>query len=207
MIRCLLCDLGNVLVHFSHERMCRQVADVCRCDQVAIRELLFESGLQLELECGRITEDDVHLELQKAVRRPVDFDDLVRAGSDIFTLNEPMVDVLDALKDSGCRLVLLSNTSVPHIEWVRDHWNVLERFDECVLSCEVGAVKPEPAIYRAAVERIECAAAECLYVDDIAEYVEAGRGHGLDAVVFTDTRSLIGVLAARGLQIDVLDKT
>jgi len=202
VIRCLLCDLGNVLVHFSHERMCRQIAELCGDDPEAIFRWLFESGLQLELECGRITVADVHVELQKAVRRPVDFDDLVRAGSDIFTLNEPMVDVLDALKQAGCRLVLLSNTSVPHIEWVRDRWDVLERFDECVLSCETGAVKPEPAIYRAAIERIECDPSECLYVDDIVEYVEAGRGYGLDGIVFTDTESLIGQLADRGIAID-----
>ena len=49
---------------------------------------------------------------------------------------------------------------------------LLERFDALVLSYEVGAVKPEPAIFEAALKAIECRPAECFFADDIAGNIE-----------------------------------
>ena len=69
------------------------------------------------------------------------------------------------------------------------------------LSCGVGAIKPEPAIFQAALNQIGCRPAECFYTDDIAQYVEAGRQHGLSAEVFTDVSNLRQHLAERGVSV------
>ena len=97
--------------------------------------------------------------------------------------------------------MLLSNTSVAHFEFVRERYGVLDRFDEFVLSFEVGAMKPEPAIYEAALRAIRCAPGECFYTDDILDYVTAGRRFGLQAEVFTDVPSLRRHLEERGLEV------
>ena len=44
--RTLLFDLGNVLVHFSHVRMCSQIAGVCGVPDARIQSILFEDRLQ-----------------------------------------------------------------------------------------------------------------------------------------------------------------
>ena len=63
---------------------------------------------------------------------------LHRAIADIFTPNEPMLRFVDELKQRGYRLVLLSNTNSIHIRWIRSNYDVLTKFDACVLSYEVG---------------------------------------------------------------------
>ena len=161
----------------------------------------FANGWQSDFESGRITPDEFHDWFESTFRIKVNRHDLAHAASDIFTLNEPIVPVLQELKSRGYRLVLLSNTSVFHFEFVRSKFQVLDGFDDFVLSYEVEAMKPEPEIYQAALKKIQCDAPDCFYTDDIAPYVEKGRHHGLDAEIFTTADSLKQQLFRRGIQL------
>jgi putative hydrolase of the HAD superfamily len=201
MIRTCLFDMGNVLVFFSHDRMCEQLGRLCDRSTDEIRQLLLDSGVQWNYERGQLSPEQFHEWFQETAGRKVSFDDLKRAASDIFWLNEPIVPVLDQIKAQGLRLVLLSNTCITHFEWVRDHYDVLQRFDACVTSYGAGAIKPEPAIYEAALREIDCDPGECFYTDDIPKYVTAGRQHGLMAEVFTNVPSLVGHLGERGMTV------
>lgn len=199
MIRTFLFDLGNVLVNFCHERMCAQIGALCQREAAEVQALLIDSGLQLKFERGTVTEEEFQAELEQLVDCRLAKDELYRAGSDIFQLNESILPVLDSLKSSGHRLVLLSNTSAPHIRFVRENFDVLERFDDFVLSFEVGAVKPDARIFAAALAKIDCPPSECFYTDDIEEYVQAGRKHGLQAEQFVGTDSFIKQVSGRGI--------
>jgi glucose-1-phosphatase len=201
-VRTLLIDLGNVLLFFSHERMCVQIAQACQASLADLQQILFQGQLQRRFEQGQVSEEGFRQVLEAELGRTLDAEALRRAGSDIFSLNEPMVPLLDRWKRSGYRLVLLSNTCVTHYEWVLEHFDVLNRFDECVLSYRVGAVKPDEAIFRAALEAIQCPPEECFYTDDIEEYVAGGRSFGLRAEVFRDVPTLTRQLEALGVKCD-----
>lgn len=199
MVQTFLFDMGNVLVGFSHERMCTQMGALCDRTGDAVRELLIESGLQWEFERGQITPEQFHRRFEDAAGSSVDFDALVHAGSNIFFEIPGVHDVLNQLKSRGHRLVLLSNTSIAHFEFIRREFPVLDPFDDYVLSYEVGSLKPDPPMYEAALDQIACAPSECFYTDDIPHNVEAGRQFGLDAEVFTTVESLIDQLQTRGI--------
>lgn len=199
VIRTFLFDLGNVLLHFSHDRMCAQIGALCGRTGSEIRTLLIDSGLQWEFERGRVTDLEFCRRLGNIAGFDFELGALKDAGSDIFNLNEPMLPILDALKASGHRLVLLSNTSSAHFEFVQRTFDVLDRFDDFVLSFRVGALKPEREIYAAALHAIQCDPSECFYTDDIAAYVEAAREHGLQAEVFTNHQSLLRQLRDRDI--------
>ncbi len=86
--------------------------------------------------------------------------------------------------------MLISNTSRPHLEWIRRQSDLLENFDAMALSFEVGACKPEAAIYERALELIRCPPQLCLYVDDIPAYVARGQSFGLLGEVFAGANRL-----------------
>ncbi|MFO1019563.1 MAG: HAD family phosphatase [Planctomycetales bacterium] len=203
MIRTILFDMGNVLVHFSHERMCRQIAEVCGVPTEIVRESLLKKGVQWDFERGRQTEEEFFRQCcdEFGVTKDPTLEEFRHAASDIFTLNASIVPVLDALKSRGHRLVLISNTSISHFEFVRREFDVLSRFEDFVLSYEVGVLKPDREIFEAAARAIECAPAECLYTDDIAPYVAAGREFGFDAELFTTTEAFTAALQRRGLSL------
>jgi putative hydrolase of the HAD superfamily len=197
MLRTLFFELGNVLVRFSHERMCEQIGALCGRTGPQIKACLIDTGLQWDFERGLCDESVFHQRLEAATDRRIPIDELRHAASDIFEPNDEVVSIVRTLKRSGYRLVLLSNTSIAHYEFIRSRWDLLEPFDEFVLSYEVGAIKPEQAIFEAALAAIRCRPEEAFYTDDIPAYVEAGRRHGLDAEIFTTAAALRAHLAAR----------
>ena len=75
------------------------------------------------------------------------------------------VDTLTRLRRAGLKLALLSNCAgdVPHF-WAQTPLAGL--FDAVLLSCREGMVKPEPAFYALACERLDVPAERCLYVGD-----------------------------------------
>ena len=98
------------------------------------------------------------------------------------------------------RLVLLSNTNAIHFDSIRSGYApLLRHFHQLVLSYEVKAMKPAPAIFQAAIEAARCRPEECFYTDDIPAYVEGARSLGIDAVVFQSAAQIERELAARNI--------
>jgi FMN phosphatase YigB (HAD superfamily) len=56
---------------------------------------------------------------------------------------------------------------------------LLEQTDAVVLSFEVEAAKPDPAIYRIALERLGVRAEEAVFVDDQAAYCDGAVAVGM----------------------------
>ncbi len=187
MTRFLYFDLGNVLVNFSHERMCRQVADVLAVSPEAAHQVLFTEHWQNRYELGEITTAEFCSELNRYFDRQVPAERIERAASDIFWLNEPIVELVDRLKQRGMPIGILSNTC-------SGHWNHVVReilaprlidFSPVILSYEVGVMKPNPEIYRIAAARVGPAIDEILFIDDRQENVEGAWQAGFVAHHYT----------------------
>jgi len=203
MIDACLFDMGNVLVYFSHAVMCDQIASVCGCSADEVRQALFESQWQHEIERGEISEDEFHRRWENHLNREIDRAALIRAASDIFTPNHEIIPVLASLRRQGKRLILLSNTCVSHMDFVRQQFELLQHFDDFVLSYEVGVMKPDPEIYQSAIEKAGCDAARCFYTDDILENIDAGRTHGLRSELYTSVSELRSQLALLGVDLSL----
>lgn len=97
------------------------------------------------------------------------------------------------------RLLLLSNTNAIHFGMVRENYPLLRHFDSYVLSHEVGAMKPSPKIYAAAIEAAQCKAEECFFTDDIPAYVEGARRAGMQSEQFQSYEQIISLFDAMGI--------
>ena len=76
--------------------------------------------------------------------------------------------LLQTLRDRGLRLALVSNAIDPPELLHRDlaDFGVAERLDAAVFSSEVGWRKPDPAIFRAALDAVGVAPERALFVGD-----------------------------------------
>ena len=121
------------------------------------------------------------------------------------TLHPDSLPLLLDVKATGCGLALLSNIPVELAARVRTRsWS--EVFDLLVFSCDVGAMKPQPEIYRAvedgiaAVEQASPPATSSLtFFDDRSENVEAAIEAGWRARVWTGHADARSFLAGLGL--------
>lgn len=193
-IRTCFFDMGNVLVHFSHDRMCRNVADISGLPETAVRQFLMTEQRQWMMERGELSEADFCHQLSEYSGRSLSVDSVCDALGDIFQLNDSIVPVLQQLKAAGQRLVLLSNTSMAHVRFIERHFRVLDYMDARVLSCEVGVMKPDGPIFRAALAQAQCPAENCFYTDDIEAYTSAAATLGIQTHTYRQTDLLVAEL-------------
>ncbi len=196
--KALLFDLGRVLVYFDFARAYTALEALCPGGVPEIRRRLSATDLVRRLETGQLPPHDFHAACCDLLELRLDYPRFCGVWTSIFTHELLPESLLEDLS-KRYRLVLLSNTNPIHFEMIRAAYPHLRHFHDLVLSYEVGALKPEAAIYRAAIERAGCAPAECFYTDDIAEFIEAGRHAGLDAVQFQSREQLEAELRARGI--------
>ena len=159
-IRFVYFDLGNILVAFDRQAACRNLASLYatrpeEADLFFADQVLNESGLQNELEWGRITEDQFVAKVRSAysdVGNSVSNAAILQAISDMFDPINSMTEVLRRVRRAGFPLGILSNTCHAHWSWVNSQgYPVMEGpFDAQVLSYQVQSMKPDSAIYHRA---------------------------------------------------------
>ena len=102
-------------------------------------------------------------------------------------------DMAAAFRARGNRTAILSN-GVPEImARVRAERDLGSWFDVVVVSYEVGLCKPDPAIYRACLERLGAPAERTLFVDDRTENLRGAESIGLQTYHFTGDGSIDGL--------------
>jgi HAD superfamily hydrolase (TIGR01509 family) len=89
--------------------------------------------------------------------------------------------VLASLRERGVKTALVSNCS-HSTRPVVERLGLDSAFDRVVLSFEVHAMKPEPAIYRAALEQLGgVPPGRAVFVDDQPPYCDGATATGMDA--------------------------
>lgn len=199
MIRSLIFDLGRVLVPFDFSIGYQLMSEHCGLGPEEVRARLHADGLVHGFESGQIGRFEFHRRIESLLETAIPYERFCEIWFSIFLPATLVPDSLLAALHQRYRIVLLSNTNPIHFEMILSRYAILCHFDAFVLSYEVGAMKPDPRIYEAAVAAARCAPPECFFTDDIPDYIAAARSAGIDAVQFVDARQLEGELCARGV--------
>ncbi len=115
------------------------------------------------------------------VFRMADYFEAVYAHFTLPGVWEAYADVrptLETLRARGLRFGLISNFD-RRLYTILDHLSLREFFDAIVISSEVGADKPDPAIFQAALARLDVSAAEAIHVGDDPEKDWGAEASGL----------------------------
>jgi FMN phosphatase YigB (HAD superfamily) len=148
---------------------------------------------------GRMSAPEWHEHLTRQLRIPMEFDPFCAAWNRTLHPETILSDALFARLATQCKLAVLSNTDPLHSALLDDTFSFLSSFPVRIYSCRVGASKPSPVIYQAALNALGTAAGESLYIDDIPEFVAAAQALGMDAVQFENPSQLAFELERRGL--------
>ncbi|HSP38904.1 MAG TPA: HAD-IA family hydrolase [Frankiaceae bacterium] len=105
-----------------------------------------------------------------------------------------MVQALHRLSGAGFPLGLLTNNISP-MPREGEFGEVLALFDSIVESSVEGIRKPEPAIYRRALERLGAAPDGCAYLDDLGANLKPARAMGMHTIKVADPRVALAELS------------
>lgn len=194
-ITTVIFDLGKVIVDFDHFAICRSLAADSVFSPEQIFEKIFSSSLEQQFDTGRISPETFYEKIGHELSLSISRDRFRDIWNNIFTL-KPGIEVLLQTLARKYMLVCLSNTNEWHFEYCRQQFPVLSLFSAYVLSCRVGACKPDAKIYKTALVTAGAQAHQCLYIDDILEFVQSAASLGIRGIHFMSVAQLQGELTA-----------
>lgn len=200
-------DLGNVLLTFSNEQACRQMAELAGVEFEQVAKLVLgpneRDSLLWKFEHGVIGEDAFFAQLVDGLGAAPDRSQMERAASDMFAPIAASFQLVEQLRSTGHRLGILSNTNPVHWRFLTDgRWPLLNSaFDEHVTSFHAQSMKPDQRIYDHAIAKAGVPADEIFFVDDRVENVAGAVAAGIDAVQYVDHQKLVDDLRARGIEV------
>jgi FMN phosphatase YigB (HAD superfamily) len=197
LIKAVIFDLGRVIVPFDFRRGYARIEALTGIPAAEVPARIRPTGLVERFESGQIEPREFVRQLSAVLGLNCTYEEFCELWSSIFLAGTLVPEELLQSIAARYRLILLSNTNAIHFEMLRARYPLLRHFHALVLSHEVGAMKPSPLIYQAAVEAAGCLAEECFFTDDIAEYVEGARRHGIDAVQFESAAQIEAELRQR----------
>jgi putative hydrolase of the HAD superfamily len=109
--------------------------------------------------------------------------------------SQPLSGNLDYFKklkqDRGLKVVALSNEARELNEYRIKKYELNSLFDFYISSCYVGMRKPDPGMYKLALDTARVQAEEAVYIDDRLTYIEMARKIGIPSLHFQGLDSAI----------------
>lgn len=99
------------------------------------------------------------------------------------------------LRRRGVLVAVLSNSWGSHPFDPYRPFDLHDRFDAVVISDQVGLRKPDPEIFLLTAQRLELAPSECVFVDDVARYLQPAHELGMGIIHATDPTTTVIELA------------
>jgi putative hydrolase of the HAD superfamily len=191
-VKTLFCDIGGCFLTNAWDRGERRSA----CETFALDfdafEGLHEAAVDL-FERGGLTLDEYLDRTVFAVASPKTVSREAFAAF-MRSCSRPLGRALDVLSDFRAshpiRCFVLNNESREMNDYRIETFGLRDRFDGFLSSCYLGLRKPEPEIYRLALEIAGARPAESLMIDDRAPNLEPASSLGMRTLLFETPRGL-----------------
>jgi len=198
-IKILIFDLGNVVLKFDHRVATRKIAALSGLEEFEVYKSIFYSGIERLFDCGKISAKEFYKKISKKFIKYVTYEDFKNAWADIFKRNPGMDGLLKNLKGKF-RLCLLSNTNAIHFPFVRKKFPIAGIFERYFLSYKLHICKPDKKIFSEVTKKYNVLPKECIFIDDIKEYVDDAKKLGIHAIRYKSLKGLKASLGDLGIR-------
>lgn len=196
--RVIVLDIGNVMVGIDSSRFQRRLQSLFPEEGrlASIRRWLWETEDRYAL--GLMTTDEF---VQQALGQlGLERDEFINLWNDIFVERPYMHLFARELHAQGYTLAICSNTNELHMDYLQSVAPWFAQVQHIIFSYRVGALKPDPAIYRAVEAATGQPAAAHLFLDDLPPNIAAARAAGWDAICFETPEQVQAELVERGIE-------
>jgi len=189
-ITAIIFDFGNVLVHWDPRNLYKRFFP----DPEAVDSFLEEIGFMEwneRQDAGRSFREGIETLSSQFPQYShlIEAYDKYWENSITDTIDET-IEIVRSLKRAGHTLYILSNFSAEKFGLMRQRYEFLQLFDDIIVSGEHQIVKPDPAIFKFTLKRINRIAEECLFIDDSPANLESARRLGFQTILFRSPEQL-----------------
>jgi putative hydrolase of the HAD superfamily len=192
-IRNIFIDFGGVLVRTEDKgprtRQAEALGMTCR----ELEKIVFEGETSRQASTGEIPEEAHWQAVAQALRMPRAEADKVTAA--FFAGDRADTVLLDTLRSlrPERQICLISNAWSGLRAFIMEQ-GFADVFDFMVISAEVGLMKPDPRIYRLALEELAARPEESVFIDDVQANVDGARSVGMAGIHFQDPAAALDEL-------------
>ena len=195
-----LFDLGNTLIKLAYERVLENICRESTVQRDDLIDILEAPGSYRDMERGAVTFWEFYEFICDKTGYRGSIRDFHELWSDFFEGTMPGIEELLERVRARYRVAFLSNSNEVHAELIpRKFSSLFAKDDRFIFSHRVKVAKPDPEIFRRALDTIGALAYQVVYIDDLSENVAAARSLGRQAFQFIDTLSLTRQLEGEGL--------
>jgi putative hydrolase of the HAD superfamily len=187
-IRAVFFDLGGVILRTEYQAPRQQLAERLGMEYDDLDRIVFSSETGIQAATGAITSRQHWEAVIKRLKRPLEELELIRDeffAGDI--IDRDIVNFLRSLRGTYTTGLISNNWND-----LRDylvHERIIDAFDHIIISAEVGVAKPEPEIFRIALEQAGVRPEEAVFVDDFYVNIESCEKIGIKGIHFKDAES------------------
>ena len=189
-ISAFIFDFGNVLVKWDAHNLYQRFFPNPEAVDSFLREIRFPEW-NAQQDAGRPFKVGI---AELSAQFP-QYTELIQAydtywSESITDVYDGTVEIVRRLKQAVSPVYLLSNFSAEKFPLMQRRFDFLQLFDDTIISGEHKLIKPDPAIYRLTLNRINRNAGECLFIDDSLPNIETAQRLGFKTILFHSPEQL-----------------
>ena len=180
-------DLGNVIVDIDFNRVLGAWSDFSRVPLATLKQNFVMGEVFHQHERGEISDEVFAEKLCHEMALPLSYEQFSHGWQAVFVALRPeVITIMQALRDQGHRVVVLSNTNRLHTTfWPDEYPEVRAAADHVYLSQEMGMRKPEARIYQTVLQKEGFSASDAVFFDDNADNIEGANQLGITSILVT----------------------
>lgn len=185
-INTVIFDIGGVMVGLGRLHFFEQFGySPQMCERLLSSTM--KSPHWKELDRGVLTDEEV---IDRFVKDAPELETEIRRSMEnvhgiVYRL-ETSIPWIEELRESGRRVLYLSNYSMKVANDNEDAMDFLSHMDGGLLSCDYKVIKPDPAFYMILIERYGLEPSECVFLDDLEDNLAAARSLGIHTILVKD---------------------
>ncbi len=187
MIRNILFDLGNVLIHCDLSYAAREIAARSDLGAEEVLQLLAETSIMHEFDAGRHTGEEFSKEIERLTGWRGGSTALEHIWQEMLSPDPSMFELLEELHEQGFGTYILSNINPYHVPHVRERYPRVHQTHGQIYSCEVGLIKPDLRIFEHTRDALGILPAETIFIDDREDNIASAESLGFRGITHKTT--------------------
>lgn len=191
MITWFLFDIGNTLIKLAYERVLENIRRDSTSTRDEVVKVLEMPGGYRDLERGFVSFWEFYEHMCERAGYRGSMRDFHALWSDFFDGPIPGVEELLERIRERYRVAFLSNSNEVHAELIPRMFSALfHKDDRFVFSHRFRVAKPDPEMFRRALEVIGALPQHVVFIDDLIENVLSAQSIGIRSFQFKDADTL-----------------
>lgn len=188
MIKAVIFDLGGVLFTNGTKKFIQDICFKYNLDTELVKEIM-DGDIGSQYREAKITRDQFWKKVLDKLNLKEDINTLEEQWINGYELIEGTRDIIFELTKKY-NVYYLSDNVRERVEKINDKYNFLKWFEGGIFSHEVGVRKPNPEIYKYALNKIRAKPEEVVFIDDKQTALDPAKEMGMITILFENPEQL-----------------